>query len=319
MVTGASNADLAIILVDARKGVVEQSRRHAFIASLLRVPHMVLAVNKMDLVDWDEAVFDLIVREFSAFAAKLDITDLTAIPISALHGDNVVERSTNMGWYAGPSLLYHLEHLHIASDRNLIDCRFPVQGVIRPTDTALPNTCRYAGQVASGIFRVGDEVAVLPSGRTTRIARIECLGEAVDEALPPQSVTIQLEDRVDASRGDCICRPGNRPAQAHEIEAMLCWMSDRPMAPSGRYAIKHTTRSTQAEVEKVHYRVDVNTLHRDPAATSLQLNDVGRVRLRVNQPLLVDDYRRNRTTGSFILIDEVSNETVAGGMVLEGA
>jgi bifunctional enzyme CysN/CysC len=316
MVTGASTASLAIVLVDARKGVLEQTKRHAFISTLLRVPHLVVAVNKMDLVGWDEAVFEHICDEFTAFSAKLDIADLTFIPISALHGDNLVERSENMPWYQGVPLLYHLEHVHLASDRNLVDCRFPVQWVIRPNSDDHHDFRGYAGQVAGGTFKPGDEVLVLPAGRETRIASIETLDGPLDEATPPMSVTMRLEDEIDISRGDMICRPRNAPTAARELDAMVCWMSEEPLRPGGRYAIKHTTRSARAVVDELQYRVDVDTLHRDPAAEGLGLNEIGRVRLRAGAPLLVDEYRRNRATGSFILIDESTNDTVGGGMVL---
>jgi bifunctional enzyme CysN/CysC len=317
MVTGASTADLAIILVDARKGVLEQSRRHAFLASLLRVPHLVLAINKMDLVDYDEAVYNRIQDEFSSFAAKLAIHDLVSIPISALAGDNVVDRSTNTPWYDGPSLLYHLEHVHIASDRNLIDCRFPVQWVIRPMTDEHHDYRGYAGNVASGVFKPGDEVVVLPSGKQTRIKQIDSFEGPVEEAFPPLSITMLLEDEIDISRGDYIVRAHNQPVPTREFDAMVAWLNDKPMDVRGRYAIKHTTRSAKAVVEELRYRVDVNTLHRDEQATGLQLNEIGRVKVRTSAPLLVDEYRRNRTTGSFILIDEGTNETVGAGMVLE--
>ncbi|TML25527.1 MAG: sulfate adenylyltransferase, partial [Actinobacteria bacterium] len=318
MVTGASTADLALILVDARKGLVEQSRRHAFLCSLLRVPHMVLCVNKMDLVDYSQEVFEKIADEFSCFAMKLDAPDLTVIPISALHGDNIVGRSANMPWYDGPSLLHHLEHVHIASDRNLVDVRFPVQFVIRPQSTSVTDYRGYAGQVASGTLKPGDEVMVLPSGFTTRIAGIDTADGPVDEAYPPMSVTIRLEDELDVSRGDLICRPHNRPAVAQDIEAMVCWMDEtRPMAVGGKYAIKHTTRAARAVVRQLYYRLDVNTLHRDESAQSLSLNEIGRVRLRTTVPLLADEYRRNRTTGGFIVIDETTNRTVAAGMITD--
>jgi bifunctional enzyme CysN/CysC len=319
MVTGASTASLAIVLVDARKGVVEQTKRHAFISTLLRVPHLVVCVNKMDLVGWDEAVFDHICDEFSAFSQKLDISDLTFIPISALHGDNVVERSENMPWYEGVPLLYHLEHVHVASDRNLVDCRFPVQWVIRPNSDAHHDYRGYAGQVAGGTFKPGDEVLVLPAGRQTRIASIETFDGPVAEAKPPMSVTMRLEDEIDISRGDLICRPHNAPTAARDLDAMVCWMSDEALEPGRRLALKHTTRSARAVVDELQYRVDVDTLHRDEDPARLELNDVGRVRLRASAPLLVDEYRRNRATGSFILIDEATNETVAGGMVLGAA
>ncbi len=300
MVTGASTADLAVVLVDARNGLTEQSRRHAFLTTLLRVPHMVLAVNKMDLVDYRAEVFERICTEFAAFAARLDIGDLTFIPISALHGDNVVDRSANMPWYDGPSLLHHLEHVHIASDRNLIDVRFPVQYVIRPhaaTDAALHDYRGYAGQVAGGVLKPGDEVA---------------------EAFAPMSVTLLLDDDVDISRGDMICRPNNRPAVAQDIEAMLCWMSSEAvLARRSRLIVKHTSRTVKAIVTDLHYRIDVNTLHRDESATQLGLNEVGRVRLRLTQPIFCDPYARNRTTGGLILIDESTNATVGAAMITE--
>jgi bifunctional enzyme CysN/CysC len=316
MVTGASTADLALILIDARKGVLEQSHRHAFIASLLRIPHLVVCVNKMDLVDFDQEVFDRISAEFAGWAAKLDIHDLTFIPISALHGDNVVERSARMPWYQGTSLLYHLEHVHVASDRNLQDARFPVQWVIRPMSDEHHDYRGYGGEVASGVFRAGDEVVVLPSGRETRIAGIDSYDGEMEEAYPPLSVTLRLEDDIDVSRGDMICRDHNRPIEAREIDAMVCWMAERPLSPRGRYRIKHTTRTALAKVDDVRYRIDVNTLHRDEHADSLQLNEIGRLRLRLSSPLFVDQYRRNRATGSFILIDESTNDTVGAGMVL---
>jgi bifunctional enzyme CysN/CysC len=321
MVTGASTADLAIVLIDARKGILEQSRRHAFLATLLRVPHLVLAVNKMDLVDYDEATFERIKDEFTSFAAKLSVGDLTFIPISALHGDNVVERSANTPWYDGPSLLHHLENVHIASDRNLIDVRFPVQYVIRPhksTDPALHDYRGYAGQVAGGVLKPGDEVMHLPSGLTTRIKRIDTADGQVDEAFPPMSVTLLLEDDIDISRGDMICRPHNRPQVTQDVDAMVCWMSDeRPLVPRGKLIIKHTTRSAKAMVKELQYRLDINTLHRHEDAERLELNEIGRVRLRVTQPLFADDYARNRGTGGFVLIDEATNATVAAGMIME--
>jgi bifunctional enzyme CysN/CysC len=320
MVTGASTADLALILVDARKGLVEQSRRHAFLCSLLRVPHLVLCVNKMDLVDYDQGVYEAIADEFSCFAMKLDAPDLTVVPISALHGDNIVARSAKMPWYDGPSLLHHLEHVHIASDRNLVDVRFPVQYVIRPQSTVVSDYRGYAGQVASGVLKPGDEVMVLPSGFTSRIAGIDTADGPVEEAYPPMSVTVRLEDEIDVGRGDLICRPHNRPAVAQDIEAMICWMDEsRPLTVGGKYAVKHTTRSARAIVRGLQYRLDVNSLHRDESAQSLALNEIGRVRLRTTVPLLADEYRRNRTTGGFILIDEGTNRTVAAGMIIEAS
>ncbi|GIH71853.1 sulfate adenylyltransferase subunit CysN [Sphaerimonospora thailandensis] len=321
MVTGASTADLAIILIDARKGVLEQSRRHAFLATLLRVPHLVLAVNKMDLVDYSEERFEEIREEFTAFASKLNATDLTFVPISALHGDNVVARSENMPWYGGSSLLHHLENVHIASDRNLVDVRFPVQYVIRPhsaTSQELHDYRGYAGQVAGGVLKAGDEVMHLPSGLTTTIKAIDTFEGRVEEAFSPMSVTLRLDDDIDISRGDMICRPNNQPKAAQEIEAMICWMADGlKLQPRTKLVIKHTTRTARALVRDLHYRLDVNTLHRDETATSLGLNEIGRVSLRTTQPLFVDEYARNRLTGGFILIDEATNGTVGAGMIID--
>lgn len=315
MVTGASTADLAIVLVDARKGLVEQSRRHAFLVSLLRVPHLVLAVNKMDLVDYDQGVYDAIRAEFTAFAAKLDIGDLTVIPISALRGDNIVTRSASMPWYDGSSLLHHLENVHVASDRNLIDARFPVQYVIRPQSEQYPDYRGYAGTVAGGVLKPGDEVVVLPSGLTSRIASIDTADGPVTEAFPPMAVTVRLEDNVDVSRGDMICRPHNAPAVVQDVDAMVCWMSETPLRLGQKLALKHTTRTARAVVKDLQYRLDVNTLHRDESADALGLNEVGRIRLRATLPLFMDSYRRNRTTGGFILIDEATNRTVGAGMM----
>ena len=318
MVTGASTADLALILVDARKGLVEQSRRHAFLTSLLRVPHLVLCVNKMDLVDWDKSVYDRIADEFTSFAAKLDAPDLTIIPISALNGDNIASRSEKSPWYEGPSLLHHLEHVHIASDRNLVDVRFPVQYVIRPQSTTVTDYRGYAGQVASGVLKPGDEVMALPSGLTSTIAAIDTADGPVTEAFPPMSVTVRLTDEIDISRGDMICRPHNAPAVAQDVEAMICWMDETaPLRVGAKYTIKHTTRTARTVVRGLQYRLDVNTLHRDDTAAELQLNEIGRVRLRTTVPLLADEYRRNRTTGGFILIDESTNRTVGAGMIIE--
>jgi bifunctional enzyme CysN/CysC len=315
MVTGASTADLAIILVDARKGIVEQSRRHAVLATLLRVPHLVLAVNKMDLVGYDRDVFERIRADFTAFAARTEVADLTFIPVSALHGDNVVEPSAAMPWYTGPSLLHHLENVHIASDRNLIDVRFPVQYVIRPQSTA-HDYRGYAGQIAAGVLRTGDEILHMPSGLTSRIACIDTPAGPADYAFAPMSVTLLLEDEIDISRGDMICRPGNRPQPVHEIQAMVCWMTDeRQLTPKTSILIKHTTRTARALVEDIRYRLDVDTLHRDESANRLALNEIGFVSLRVTRPLFVDDYSRNRLTGGFILIDEATNDTVGAGLV----
>jgi bifunctional enzyme CysN/CysC len=316
MVTGASTADLALVLVDARNGVVEQSRRHAFIASLLGIPHLVVCVNKMDLVDFEEAAFDRIVEDFNHFAATLEIADVTFIPICALDGDNVVERSQRMPWYAGPPLLYHLEHVHIASDRNLIDARFPVQWVVRPGTDDHHDYRGYAGQMAGGVLRPGDEVVVLPSGEHTRIAAIDTFEGPVAEAFPPMSVTIRLADDVDVSRGDMLARAHNRPVLERDVDAMVCWMSEAPSDPEGRYILKHTSRTTRAVVTGLLHRIDVETLHRDETAEHLELNDIGRMTLRTAVPLAFDPYRRNRTTGSFILIDEATNDTVAAGMII---
>jgi bifunctional enzyme CysN/CysC len=318
MVTGASTADLAVILIDARNGVLEQTRRHAFIASLLGIRHLVVCVNKMDLVEYRQRAFDHIEKDFREFCARLEITDVTFIPISAVQGENVVERSVYMPWYEGPSLLYHLEHVHIASDRNLIDCRFPVQWVIRPgPESAQPDYRGYAGQIAAGIFRPGDAVVVLPSGEETRISSIDTFGGPLSEAFAPMSVTLRFEDDLDISRGDMICRTHNRPTITRHVEAIVCWMGEDPVTSGGRYALKHTTRSMRAVVEDVRYRIDVNTLHRDERAPQLGLNEIGRVSLRTSLPMMFDEYRRNRTTGSFILIDEATNGTVGAGIIIE--
>ncbi|HET7245597.1 MAG TPA: GTP-binding protein [Streptosporangiaceae bacterium] len=321
MVTGASTADLAIVLVDARNGLTEQSRRHAFLATLLRVPHLVLAVNKMDLVGYDPAVFERITEEFSSFATKLEVADLSFIPISALHGDNVVQRSANMSWYDGPSLLHHLEHVHIASDRNLIDVRFPVQYVIRPhqaTDPQLHDYRGYAGQVAGGVIKPGDEVMHLPSGFTTSVKRIDAARGPIDEAFPPMSVTLVLEDDIDISRGDMICRPHNQPSVTQDVDAMVCWMSEgRKLSARDRLIVKHTTRTAKAIVRDLHYRLDVNTLHRHEGVSNLSLNEIGRVTLRLTHPLFCDPYTRNRQTGGIILVDEATGATVGAGMITE--
>jgi sulfate adenylyltransferase large subunit len=315
MVTGASTADLGLVLVDARQGLTEQSRRHAVILSLLRVPHLVLAVNKMDLVDYDEAVFDAIYADFTSFATKLNIPDLEVIPISALKGDNVVKRSENMGWYDGPSLMHHLEHVHVASDRDLVDARFPVQYVIRPKSDDFHDYRGYAGQLAGGVLKPGDEVVVLPSGMTSRISAIDLFDKEINEAFPPMSVTVRLEDDVDVSRGDMIARVKNAPTPSQDIDAMICWMTNEPLRPRQKLAIKHTTRTGRALIKDIQYRLDVNTLHRDQETGELGLNEIGRVQLRTTVPLLCDSYSKNRTTGSFILIDEATGVTVGAGMI----
>ena len=316
MITGASTADLAIVLVDARQGVVEQTRRHSLLVALLGVPHLVICVNKMDLVDYSQQRFDEVIEEFTAFAGTLDLHDVTFIPISALKGDNLVDRSAEMGWYEGSTLLHHLETVYVASDDNLIDVRFPVQYVIRPQNTEYHDYRGYAGVVAAGRLRPGDEVMVLPSGLTTTIASIDSPDGPLDEARPPQSVTVTLSDDLDISRGDMICRPNNQPMVTQDIEAMIAWMdSTAVLNPRTIFTLKHTTRSVRAMVTELRYRLDINSMHRDTEATSLALNEVGRVTLRTMQPLFADDYRRNRATGSFILIDESTNLTVAGGMI----
>ena len=316
MVTGASTADLAIILIDARKGLLEQSRRHAAIVSLLRVPHVVLAINKMDLVDWSQDVYERISTEFRDFAARLDFADVTAIPLSALTGDNVVTRSDKMPWYEGSALLHHLEHVYIASDRNLVDVRFPVQYVIRPQN-GRGDFRGFAGQLVSGVIRPGDEVIALPSGLPSRVRAVSTADGGLTEAYPPMSITVQLEDEVDISRGDMISRPHNQPTMTQDIDAMVCWMDSQPMQVGRKYALKHTTRSVRTMVKDIQYELDINSLQRELSPSSLGLNSIGRVTLRTTQPLLVDPYRRNRQTGSFIIIDEATNRTVGAGFVTE--
>jgi bifunctional enzyme CysN/CysC len=316
MVTGASTTDLAVVLIDARNGVVEQSRRHAYIASLLGIPHLVVAVNKMDLVDFSEARFEEIRAEFVSFASRFDVADITFIPVSALLGDNVVDRSANMPWYEGTPLLYHLETVHVASDRNLIDARFPVQWVVRPQSDEHPDYRGYAGTVAGGALRPGDPVVVLPDGASTTIAAIETLDGPVEVAVPPMAVTVRLTDELDVSRGSMLVCPDRPPTLSQELRATLSWMGDRPLASDLPYALKHTTRSVRALVSDVEHRVDVLTGTEDRRATTLELNDLGVVRLRTTAPLAHDPYRANRTTGSFILIDEATDATVAAGMIL---
>ena len=317
MVTGASTAALVIVLVDARQGLLEQSRRHAFLASLLGIQHIVLAVNKMDLIDWDRATFEAIKDEFHAFAARLDVQDVATIPLSALHGDNVVTKSDKTPWYEGPALLSHLEEVYVAGDRNLVDVRFPVQYVIRPQTHEHRDHRSYGGTVASGVMRPGDEVVVLPIGKTSRITAIEGPNGPVEEAFPPMAVSVSLADDIDISRGDMIARTNNQPRVAQDFDATVCWMADGAALEPGRdYVIKHTTRTTRARVTALDYRLDVNTLHRDKSATALKLNELGRIALRTQVPLLLDEYTRNASTGSFILIDPNTNGTVAAGMVL---
>ncbi|MFT4123684.1 MAG: GTP-binding protein [Microbacteriaceae bacterium] len=316
MVTGASTADVALVLVDVRKGITEQSRRHAFLATLLGVPHLVLCVNKMDLVDWDEATYDAIVAEFSQFASRLRVADLAFIPVSALGGDNVVTRSENSPWYDGPSLLHHLEHIHVASDRNLTDPRFPVQYVIRPQSSTTQDYRGYAGAVASGVLRVGDTVTVLPSGFESSIAAIEGPSGPIEEAYPPMSVVVRLADDIDISRGDMIVRPHNTPTATQDLEATVCWMDETaPLALGKTYAIKHSTRWARVKVRDVAYRIDTDTLHRVHEVSGLALNEIGRISMRSTLPLFVDPYIDNRETGAFILVDEGTNRTVAAGMI----
>jgi bifunctional enzyme CysN/CysC len=317
MVTGASTADLAIVLVDARKGVVAQSKRHAFISSMLGIPHVVVCVNKMDLVDFDEAAFNAIVEEFDTFAARLELPDVTFIPISALLGDNVVDRSEAMPWYQGPPVLYHLEHVHIASDRNLIDVRFPVQWVIRPPSSNVVDYRAYAGQLAGGIIRQGDEVVVLPGGQRTTVAGIDTFEGPVKEAFTPMSVALRLEDDIDVSRGSTIVRAQNQPTVSSRFECLMCWMSEEPLSPRRRYLVKHTTRSAMVGKIDVRYRIDVETLRRDSSATTLELNDLARVQMELSSPLVFDSYRRNRVTGSLIVIDEATNDTVGACVILD--
>jgi bifunctional enzyme CysN/CysC len=317
MVTGASTANLALLLVDARKGVLEQTRRHALLSSLLRVPHLILCVNKMDLVDYDKDVYDEIREDFTAFAAKLEITDLGFVPISALAGDNVVERSLNMPWFDGQPLLGQLEEVHIASDRNLVDNRFPVQYVIRPQSAEHRDYRGFAGSVVGGIFKQGDEVMVMPSRRTSTISRIDTPNGAVTQAFPPMAITMLLDDDLDISRGDMICRPTNQPNANRRFEAMVCWFDETSTLRTGApYQLKHTTRWVAAEVEELRYRLDVDTLHRDLSAETLDVNDIGRIAIHTTSPLFFDEYRLNRTTGSFILVDPATDLTVAAGMII---
>ncbi len=317
MVTGASTADVALILIDARNGVIEQSRRHSFIASLLRIPHIVVCVNKMDLVDYSEETFNEVREEFREFAMRLDVPDLSFIPVSALAGDNVVDKSENMDWYDGPTLLSHLETLHTASDRNMVDVRFPVQYVIRPMSDEYHDYRGYAGSVAGGVMKPGDDVVVLPSGFESTIKSIDTLDGPVDEAFAPMAVTIRLDDEIDISRGDMICRPNNQPIVSQDIDAMVCWMDEtQTLSPRKKYAIKHTSRTGRVMIKDINYRLDINTLHRDEEATEITLNEIGRISFRSTLPLFVDEYRRNRETGSFVLVDEATNSTVAAGMIL---
>tara|TARA_R110001592_G_scaffold43005_4_gene139679 strand:- start:2359 stop:3627 length:1269 start_codon:yes stop_codon:yes gene_type:complete len=315
MVTGASTANMALILVDARHGVVEQTCRHSFIASLLQIPHLLICVNKMDLVDHSEERFNEIVKQYKNFAAKLNVPDIRFVPISALNGDNVVNRSENMPWYDGETMLHTLETIHIASDQDHINARFPVQTVIRPKSDEFHDYRGYAGRVAGGVFKPGNEVMVLPAGFTTKIKSIELLGQELEEAYSPMSVTMTLEDDIDISRGDMIVRPNNQPRVAQDIDVMLCWLNNTPARPNAKYTIRHTTNEARCMIKEIIYKVDINTLHRIEDYKTIGMNDILRVTLRTTRPLFVDDYNDNRNTGSIILIDEATNETVAAGMV----
>ena len=316
MVTGASTANVALILIDARKGVLEQTRRHAILASLLKIPHVLVCVNKMDLVDYSQEVYDKIHDDFEQFASKLDVTDVSFIPISALNGDNVVDRSKNMDWYQGSTLLYYLENVHIASDHNFIDTRFPVQFVIRPYSDEFHDYRGYAGRVAGGVLKKGDKVTLLPSGFTSKIAKIDSFDGEMEVAFPPQSVTVLLEDDLDLSRGDMIVRENNQPEVTQDLEVMVCWFNERPLQVRGKYAILHTTQDVRCVVKEVRYKLDINTLHRDLESKEINMNDIARVVLRTTKPLFVDAYRKNRITGSVIFVDEGTNETVGAGMVI---
>lgn len=316
MVTGASTANLAIILVDARHGVVEQTCRHSLIASLLKINHIVICVNKMDLVDYSQEVYDKIVNDYKIFASKLEAKDIHFIPISALKGDNVVERSENMDWYEGSTLLYLLENVHIGSDNNLIDCRFPVQYVIRPQSDDHHDYRGYAGRIASGVFKPGDEVCVLPSGFTSRIKSIDTFDGKIEEAFAPMSVTITLEDNIDVSRGDMIVRVNNQPKTGQDIEVIICWLNNKPLNQSAKYLLMHTTKDVKAIIKEINYKIDINTLHRMEDDKNIGMNDIARIKLRTTLPLFYDSYNKNRNTGSLILIDEGTKETVAAGMII---
>ena len=316
MVTGASTANLALLLVDARHGVIEQTKRHAFIASLLQIPHIAVCVNKMDLVDHSKEAFDNIKKDFENFATKLEIKDVRFIPISALNGDNVVDRSENMDWYDGSTLMHLLENIHIGSDQNHVDCRFPVQFVIRPQSKEYPDYRGYAGRIEGGVFKPGDDVSVLPSGFTSKIKAIDTLDGEVDQAFSPMSVCITLEDDIDISRGDMLVRETNAPKANQDIDIMLCWMNKKSLVPNGKYAVKHTSKDVRCIVKEIQYKVDVNTLHRVEDDKQINMNDIARVKLRTTAPLFIDKYNRNRMTGSLILIDEATNETVGAGMII---
>jgi sulfate adenylyltransferase subunit 1 len=316
MVTGASTANLAIILIDARKGLVEQTLRHSFIASLLRIPHIIVCINKMDLVDYDQGVFDEIVDQYSAFASKMQAKDVQFVPISALIGDNVVERSKNMDWYEGSTLLYLLENVHIASDYNHVDCRFPVQMVIRPHTIEYQDFRGYAGRIEGGVFKPGDDVKILPSGFTSKIKNIFLAEIPVKEAHAPMSVVMTLEDDIDISRGDMIVRPNNQPNVGQDLEIMVCWMNHKPLTERTKYLLKHTSKETQILVKNIHYKVDINTLHRIENVNEIKMNEIARLSLRVAQPIFYDSYSKNRQTGALIIVDQNTFETLGAGMII---
>jgi sulfate adenylyltransferase subunit 1 len=316
MVTGASTANLAIILIDARKGILEQTHRHAFIASLLQIPHAIVCVNKMDLVDYKQDVYDKIVEEFKEFSSKLNIKDVQFIPISALAGDNVVNRSENMPWYEGSTLIYQLEHVHIASDYNHVDCRFPIQSVIRPHTLEFQDYRGYAGRIDGGVFKAGDKIKVLPSGFTSTIKSVELNGEEIEEAFSPMSVTMRLNDEIDISRGDMIVRENNSPEVTQDIDILVTWMSEKPLQSRTKVFVKHTTNECISMVKDIKYKVDINTLHRIEDVNQIEMNDIARISIRASKPLFVDAYERNRYTGSVILIDEQTNETIGAGMIV---
>lgn len=316
MVTGASTANVATILIDARHGVIEQTKRHAFIASLLQIPHVIVCINKMDLVDYSETVYNKIVTEFEEIASKLLVTDVRFIPMSALLGDNVVNKSENMPWYQGAPMLHTLETMHISSDVNKVDARFPVQTVLRPQREGFIDYRGYAGRVASGIFRTGDEVTVLPSGFTSKIKSIDTLDKSLKEAFASMSVSITLEDDIDISRGDMIVKSNNKPESSQDIEVMLCWLNNSPAKPRTKYSIRHTSNEQTAMIKELIYKYDINTLDRITGDTELKMNDISKVKIRTTKPLMVDSYRENRTTGSIILVDDATNETVAAGMIV---
>ncbi|MEX0290786.1 MAG: sulfate adenylyltransferase subunit 1 [Flavobacteriaceae bacterium] len=316
MVTGASTANAAIILVDARHGVIEQTRRHAFIASLLNIPHVIVCINKMDLVDFKEEVYNSILKQFEEFSSKLIVQDIRFIPISALLGDNVVNRSENMQWYQGGPLLHTLETMHISSDINKVDARFPVQTVLRPQSEGFIDYRGYAGRIASGVFRKGDEVAIMPSGFTSKIKSIDGPAGTIEQAFAPMSVSITLEDDIDISRGDMIVRANNQPSAVQDIEVMLCWLNDNAARPRAKYTIKHTTNEQTAMIKEIIYKIDINSLARKTDDTELNMNDICKVKIRTTKPLMTDSYRENRVTGSIVLVDETTNETVAAGMIV---